>query len=1156
MLSAWDGKRAFCTSKPARFKDVDCTFSQDNSSWILTHAKKTQILGAGEYVMFNGSLFACFPSRFSCLNLETKERFMLERSPGTNPMISSRHFRIEKISGQWQIEDLQSSNGTYLNGFRLNDQHVLHPGDWIMAGGICFVFFEKYLLCSADILPDKPDISWARQAGLHNTNPGSQNRYNSPVSRDQKAEAIEVEAPAAAVVPDKPHWFSSIGPAGLILVSACASALTLYISNPEDLAAVFRSCSTSFSMAAAFLAYGLINRKLSIKQSQKPAQRQKKLYLDYLEHISQEAAAKKEQADWRFLKDRERVEGLDPSLKGSETESGCFPAGTEYINSVNFKIPKVRYDQKQDELTQKMLALKTLSLQSSCFCYIQPGGFYRAPAGAAFSMYVLWYWFCFCEQRRWAWITKEIPDILHHDGCMLEEEFLWFSSRESFEVMRQRHPQILWTVWTDTDDPSMKKAGAEKITWIGPSLRGPDVQIIQNPLLLPKDRIDQTLRLGRDQENPPKMEFRDSDMNDPDIHIQDFRSSQAKLSIRLSADVMWDLEKEGPHVLVAGTTGSGKSEGLIHILSQLALYNDPSQVQFLLIDFKGGAFAGTFENYPHLAGLITNLEERSFDRLEQAMNLELSRRQKLLAEFQKEHPYETADLETYNRNSPEAIAHVFIVVDEFGELRRLHPSAMQALQESARIGRSLGIHLILSTQKPAGIVDEQIWSNSKSKLCFMVNSISDSREVLANDRAASLKQPGEFVLQVSGQREVCSRMDYVRAPVCEEGFVQEWDEGHQLLYEHKPASRLETITRLVLSQKISHSWILHPDPSHADFKEAPVLLDQIRYMEAWKPKESCWIQAPDAILEKAAACLAVKEKRPVYTCGFELEQTCQQIPARNLWQLNHLKNIYSEPALVLIKTSQCQIDIIQPLFENPNLSLVFLSSENPSRWNSILSSCAWRFACECPEKEWNYTLFQSIKTVNTRWPLMQAWHAGNFYSAGFDAESLNRKHNKPDQARIPLIQNPVKLSCLRNINLNFSGAGLLAGFETRTGRPVFWDPNKPLLIVWSQSSVKKDLLALLESWQKQKPDLKIGPFPGDYPVSLLELPKGQNLLSSPQGSAQLYERELCFIGKGIRDYQYLLKTGMAASGMEDPCIYFGKEAVGFELARFEEEEGG
>lgn len=239
-------------------------------------------------------------------------------------------------------------------------------------------------------------------------------------------------------------------------------------------------------------------------------------------------------------------------------------------------------------------------------------------------------------------------------------------------------------------------------------------------------------------------------------------SLRAEIGVDDQGDSMYlDLHEKyhGPHGLIAGTTGSGKSEFIITYILSMCINYSPDDVAFILIDYKGGGLALAFENknigmrLPHLAGTITNLDKAEMDRTLVSIDSEVKRRQKIFNEARDKLNESTIDIYKYQRfykegRLDEPIPHLFIICDEFAELKVQQPDFMDNLISVARIGRSLGVHLILATQKPSGVVNDQIWSNTKFRVCLKVQDENDSKEMLKKPDAAYIKQVGRFYLQV------------------------------------------------------------------------------------------------------------------------------------------------------------------------------------------------------------------------------------------------------------------------------------------------------------------------------------------------------------------------------------------------------------------------
>ncbi len=264
----------------------------------------------------------------------------------------------------------------------------------------------------------------------------------------------------------------------------------------------------------------------------------------------------------------------------------------------------------------------------------------------------------------------------------------------------------------------------------------------------------------------------------------------------------------GPHGLVAGMTGSGKSEFIITYILSLAVNYHPDEVAFILIDYKGGGLTGAFEDsergikLPHLAGTITNLDGASIKRSLTSIQSELRRRQALFNTARRISNEGTMDIYKYqqlyrDKVVAEPLPHLFIISDEFAELKTQQPEFMEQLISTARIGRSLGVHLILATQKPSGVVDDQIWSNSKFRVCLKVQDRSDSQDMIKCSDAAELSQTGRFYLQVGfneffalGQSAWCGA-EYIPTDITEKTIdrsVQVIDNIGRVVMNVKPQS--------------------------------------------------------------------------------------------------------------------------------------------------------------------------------------------------------------------------------------------------------------------------------------------------------------------------------------------------------------------------------
>ncbi|AYL37532.1 FtsK/SpoIIIE domain-containing protein [Streptomyces sp. PDY-4] len=213
-----------------------------------------------------------------------------------------------------------------------------------------------------------------------------------------------------------------------------------------------------------------------------------------------------------------------------------------------------------------------------------------------------------------------------------------------------------------------------------------------------------------------------------------------------------DIRRDGPHALIAGTTGAGKSELLQTIIASLAVGNTPDALNFVLIDYKGGSAFQDCARLPHTVGMVSDLDAHLTERALASLAAELRRREGILFEAA------TKDIEDYNdarrlRPELEPMPRLVLIIDEFASLVAELPDFIAGLVDIARRGRSLGVHLMLATQRPAGVVSADIRANTNLRIALRVTNGEESRDVIDAPDAGSISKstPGRCYVRSGSQ---------------------------------------------------------------------------------------------------------------------------------------------------------------------------------------------------------------------------------------------------------------------------------------------------------------------------------------------------------------------------------------------------------------------
>ena len=837
-----------------------------------------------------------------------------------NNFVSGIHAQLVFDGNNWAIYDQQSTNGTYVNGYRVEATNLC-PGDMIYMMGLKIVIGNNYFAIN------NPDglltIQANNLANYHSQIvehierdqelPESKHFFRSPrFYREVEHSVIKIDPPPQIQKLETVPLALMLGPSltmGMTSMSTAILSVTNVVNNGGDITQALPTILMSVSMLLGTVMWPILTKRHEKKQKVKNEQKRQKKYLAYLDEIRDEIKRKcKEQSDIlaeNLVDPNECVSRIYDEKSNlwerTNTHSDFLRLrlglGTLPLNA-DVSCPEKKFTMDEDNLQDAMLSLgsepkvlnnvpisisltenhisgvygeksavtnfiKTLLLQVvALHSYDEVKVILVADNDSGtwdFARFIPHFWDNEKKTRFLATTPDEVKElsayiesnilsrgdkenqsftefspyyvIIAADKKLAEnsdalEQLLRFKSNSGFSMvystgaLKDLPKEVSSVVYVggnascifDRADTSGNTVSfvpdvvnESVVDTVAEKLANIELDLSSQRYALPSmitfmemfnvGKIEHLNSLTRWKENNPT------------------KTLQTPVGVDSYGGIFsLDLHEKfhGPHGLVAGMTGSGKSEFIITYILSLAVNYHPDEVAFILIDYKGGGLTGAFEDeergikLPHLAGTITNLDGAAVKRSLISIQSELRRRQAIFNEARKISNEGTMDIYKYqqlyrDKVVSEPVPHLFIISDEFAELKTQQPEFMEQLISAARIGRSLGVHLILATQKPSGVVDDQIWSNSKFRVCLKVQEKADSQDMIKCPDAAALSQTGRFYLQVGfnelfalGQSAWCGA-EYIPTDTVEKSVdnsIQIVDNLGHVLMNVKPAKKI------------------------------------------------------------------------------------------------------------------------------------------------------------------------------------------------------------------------------------------------------------------------------------------------------------------------------------------------------------------------------